>query len=109
MSPGKAAAQAGHAFLEAYLAATAADRARAVAYRADGLGTKVVLLAPDLAALRRAEALAQGLGIPCARITDSGHILAGTLFDGLPIVTALGLGPASREEVRPIIDRFSLY
>jgi PTH2 family peptidyl-tRNA hydrolase len=144
MSPGKAAAQAGHAFLDTYLAALAVDPARAAAYLSDPFkaadpvcrpdsgcpadladpattirpysGTKVVLLARDLDALQRAAYEAKAAGLPWALITDSGHVLPATFdgqawrqpFDGSPVVTALGLGPARRAEVRHITDRLAL-
>jgi PTH2 family peptidyl-tRNA hydrolase len=79
-------------------------------------GTKVVLAARNLDALQRAQYEARAAGIPCALITDSGHILPATFdgtdwrqpFDGSPVVTALGLGPARREEAQHITDRFQL-
>lgn len=52
--------------------------------------------------------VAASAGIVAAVITDSGHVMAGTPFDGTPIVTALGLGPATREEVRHIVQRLPL-
>ena len=50
MPLGKAAAQAGHAYLEAYFAATTTAPELASAYRADPPGTKVVLIARSLPA-----------------------------------------------------------
>lgn len=97
MPPGKAAAQAGHAFLDSFLKA---DPDVAAAYLADG-GTKIVLIAPDEAALCRAQQQAVDLGLPCALVIDSGHVLLPT-FTGEPIVTALGIGPAARDVLRPI-------
>lgn len=126
MSPGKTAAQAGHAFLDSYLAAGAGDPLRAAAYLSDPLdgetpsrphsGTKVALAAGNLDALLRAAYEAKIAGLPCALITDSGHVLPGDFvrghwhqpFDGRPVVTALGIGPARRAEVRHITDRFAL-
>lgn len=107
MPAGKLTAQAGHAFLDSFFAAAAADPARAAAYRLAAPGTKVVLAAPDLSALEEAAALAAALSLPHALITDSGHILP-PHFNGGPVVTALGLGPATREEVRPLLRRFRL-
>lgn len=93
MPPGKAASQAGHAFLDSFLKASP-DITNA--YHSDGCGTKVVLLAPDEVTLRQIHLKAQDLGIPCALITDSGHVMP-PHFDGSPVVTALGLGPITRE------------
>ena len=107
MSPGKLAAQAGHAFLDSFLASAESRPQYAHAYRGDSHGTKVTLSSPDLDQLLRAEALARSEGIPCALITDSGHVLP-PHFDGSPVITALGLGPAWRSEVRHITRRFAL-
>lgn len=49
MTPGKAASQAGHAFLASYLKS---DPEAAQAFVADGGGTKIVLAVPDEVALR---------------------------------------------------------
>lgn len=107
MPPGKLAAQAGHAFLDAYLNSLVLRPEDAEAYRDGCHGTKVALRADHLDDLLQAHAMAQRAGIPSALITDSGHVLPPS-FDGSPIVTALGLGPARREEVRRITRRFAL-
>jgi PTH2 family peptidyl-tRNA hydrolase len=107
MSPGKAAAQAGHAYLEAYFRALELSPALAAAYRADPPGTKVVLAARDEPALLRLEAAARAAGVAAALITDHGHVLP-PHFDGGPVVTALGLGPATREQIDPIIHSLKL-
>ena len=104
MTAGKAAAQAGHAYLEAFLRASPG---RKRAYRADGIGTKIALIAPHLGDLLWAEAICRRHGFPHALITDSGHIMP-PHFDGSPIITALGIGPIDREQIRFITDRFKL-
>jgi peptidyl-tRNA hydrolase len=107
MSPGKLAAQAGHAFLDAFLIALERRPDNARRYRDGCHGTKVALLADGLDDLLRARAMADRAGLPTALITDSGHVLP-PLFDGSPIVTALGIGPARRSEVRHITRHFAL-
>lgn len=112
MSPGKMAAQAGHAFCESLRSAeshwdqndASSDYAQ---YVADPPGTKVVLEAPDEFALLRAYREAQERGIPAALIYDSGHVLP-PHFDGSSILTAVGLGPAFRQKAAPITRRFAL-
>jgi peptidyl-tRNA hydrolase len=104
MSVGKIAAQAGHAYLDAFLAA---DPATAARYRADGHGTKVCLAAPSLSALLLALDLAQARGLPHALVVDSGHVHPPD-FDGSPVPTALGVGPATWAECRRVVDRFRL-
>lgn len=107
MPPGKLAAQAGHAFLEAYLASTRDSPHAAARYARLRPGTKVALSVPTLAALLRAESIADALGVPHGRVTDRGHVLP-PHFDGSPVVTALGLGPATRSEVHRITDGLAL-
>lgn len=108
MSPGKLAAQAGHAFLDSFLSCQASDPARARTYRDPGHGTKVVLAARDVAQLEFLLNQASDAGLPCALIIDSGHVMPGTSFDGSSVVTALGLGPATRGEVEHLIKRLAL-
>lgn len=98
MPPGKAASQAGHAFLDAFLRAPAALQSQ---YQSDGHGTKVVLAAPNADELYRLYQQAMDANLPCALIVDSGHVLP-PHFNGQEIVTALGLGPVTRDDVQPI-------
>src|SRR5258707_1226212 len=93
MPPGKMASQAGHAFCDSL---STASPESAAAYLADGHGTKVVLVAPDEAALRAAYHDAREVGIPCALVIDSGHVMPPHFTDA-PVVTALGLGPMRRD------------
>jgi peptidyl-tRNA hydrolase len=107
MPPGKLAAQAGHAFLDAYLSALDLRPTDARAYRDGSHGTKIALRSESLDDLLRAHSLAQRAGLPTALVTDAGHVLP-PHFDGSPIVTALGIGPGRRSEVRHITRRFAL-
>lgn len=104
MPPGKLAAQAGHAFLGAFIAASNNSPALATEYASDPPGTKICLAARDEAELLALHELAAKAGIPSALITDSGHILP-PHFDGSPIVTALGLGPTTRKGVARLTRR----
>ena len=101
MPPGKMAAQAGHAFLEAFIVSSESE---ARAYRADSVGTKVVLRA-RLQSLLNAAARCEQMGIPHALIMDEGHVLP-PHFDGSPIVTALGVGLSPLAQT--ITKRFAL-
>lgn len=87
MPEGKMAAQAGHAFLEAYLVS---DRELQDAYRADGIGTKVVLSA-TLSQIETIRDRCEWLGVPHRLIVDTGHVCPPD-FDGSPVTTALGIG-----------------
>ncbi len=103
MSTGKAASQAGHAFLDSF---TKASPDIADAYQANG-STKVVLVAEDEVALRQLYAKAFERGLPCALVVESNHVMPPS-FDGSPILTALGIGPAPRCMVRGITGRLRL-
>lgn len=107
MPSGKLAAQAGHAYLNSYLASLTSRPEIAVDYQRDGIGTKVCLEASNEFRLLRAYEEAQRAGIPCALIIDQHHILP-PHFTGDPIITALGLGPARAGEVRHITKKFNL-
>ena len=98
MTAGKAASQAGHAFLSAFSKSPSDIQQR---YLNDGEGTKVVLEVADEVALHHAYIEAYRLGLPCALVVERDHIMLPT-FDGSPIITALGIGPVLREMARPI-------
>lgn len=70
------------------------------------MGTNVCLKSKSLHHLERAFHEAKAAEIPCALIQDSGHILP-PYFDGSPIITALGLGPCSRDQIHFITKKFS--
>lgn len=107
MPTGKLAAQAGHAYTDALLDCLDKRPDLVARYRAgDNAGSKATLKAKNEAALRRAYQECQAAGLPCALITDEHHILP-PHFDGSPIVTALGIGPVSRKEARPITKRYN--
>jgi peptidyl-tRNA hydrolase len=107
MTQGKLASQTGHAFLDAYDQCRKEYPDRATEYHSGRHGTKVCLAAKDETALLQAYEQAQSAGIPCALIIDSGHIMP-PYFDGNPIVTALGIGPCRRDEVKSITKHFQL-
>lgn len=106
MPPGKLAAQAGHAFGDSYAVAREIDPQRAELYRdhAHG-GSKVVLKAKNQNHLVRAYHLARSLGIPCALVVDRHHVLP-PHFDGSPVLTALGLGPCTKDQARAVTKKF---
>jgi PTH2 family peptidyl-tRNA hydrolase len=106
MSAGKLASQAGHAFLGVYL--QCADPSILATYHKDfpsSPGTKVCLGARTLDSLLRAEAAAREAGLTCFRVVDSG---CANFFDGLPVMTAVGIGPASRAQVQHVTRKFQL-
>lgn len=99
MSPGKAGAQAGHAYTDALLNGLASGDPATSRYAALRPGTKVLLGAP-LHRLEEWAFLAECHNIPFAFIVDSGHVEAPD-FDGSPTPTALGLGPFDAERPMP--------
>lgn len=99
MPPGKLASQAGHAFTNTLLKSLETDRATANHYeQTDGnIGTKICLKAKSLHKILEIQKQAVELGINNQLIVDSGHIML-PYFDGNPIVTALGIGPLTKEQ-----------
>lgn len=105
MDTGKTSSQAGHAYLGAF---TNANANLQQAYHSEfpqSPGTKVCLAAKNLDQLLRAKEEAEAAGISAYLVTDSG---CSNFFNGEPTVTALGLGPASKDQIKQITKRFQL-
>lgn len=102
MSVGKAASQGGHAFLQAFMAA---DEDRRKAYHKDGLGTKICLSVKNLGQLMAVYRKSIELGLPCALIEDTGR---NTTFNGVPTISAVGIGPLTAEEAT-VLRRIQLF
>lgn len=90
MSPGKAAAQAGHAWVDTLLLHP--DSCWNAPYRALRPGTKITLDGGSEANLLRVADRLRLKGVPFVLIHDRGHVEP-PHFDGSPILTALGAGP----------------
>lgn len=106
MVVGKIASQAGHAFLGAYLLCKDSERLSTYHSRfPSSPGTKVVLRARNLSALERVQEQAENAGLTTFLVVDSG---CPNFHGGQPIVTALGLGPARRDEIHTITKRLQL-
>lgn len=97
MTPGKAVSQGGHAFEDSFVKA---ERSISLSYLADG-ATKIALVAPDLPSIQSLYEQALAANVPCALVVEDGHVMP-PVFDGSPIVTALGIGPVERCKVRHI-------
>ena len=108
MTTGKSAAQLGHAFVNSLLEASKQNPNIVSQYQGDGLGTKVCLVSKSLEDLQLAYHQAKEENLPCSLIIDSGHIHLPD-FNGSPIVTALGIGPCTKDQVKHITKRFKLY
>jgi len=107
MTSGKCSAQSGHAYVNSLLEALKQNPNIIQEYMPDGIGTKVCLVAKNEAELRFAHYRAKERKLPCSLIIDSGHVMP-PFFDGNPIVTALGIGPCTRDQVDFIIGKFNL-
>lgn len=107
MQPGRLAAQACHAAKNcALLAQRHAPELLRIYQGPDFIGTQIILKAKNEAALQRALQEAEEAGLIASLITDQGNIYPG-FSDGEPIVTALGIGPCTREQAHAITKRFS--
>lgn len=107
MDAGKTASQAGHAYVGAAFLAQATHPSVLSAYHKDlphSPGVKVCLRIKSPEALFRAEHEARAAGLPVFRVVDSG---CANFFNGLPVVTALGIGPATRDQV-PFLRKHQL-
>ncbi len=98
---GKACAQAGHAFLTAWTKCE--NRELATAYMANSQA-KIILVAPNLDTLHKIIERAKKRGVSYALITDEGR----TVFDGVPTVTCLGIGPCDKTSYNNITRALSL-
>jgi len=105
MLPGKAAAQAGHAFLGTIIDSHIRRPHFTDAYLSLNPGTKVCLVAPDEEAILRAHFQCHERGIPSYVVIDSG---CPDFHGGQPIITALGVGPTWKQEINKILGRFKL-
>jgi peptidyl-tRNA hydrolase len=93
MTPGRAAAQAGHAFVNSFSKAPEDMRA---AYAAETETCKIVLSCPDQPTLMHLWAKLRASSIPCALVIESDEGAP----DGLGVVTALGIGPVARGDAK---------
>jgi PTH2 family peptidyl-tRNA hydrolase len=106
MPSGKLSAQAGHAYTDALEAAQLTHPDRCKRYRSgiEG-GSKVTLEAKNANHLVRAYNEARALGLPCQIVVDQNHVML-PHFDGNPVITALGIGPVCKSEVKHITKKF---
>ena len=101
MSPGKAAAQAGNAYVGCLHSSL--SHPLVAEYLSVFIGTKVCLQAPTLRDLIRAWSFATCAEIPAFLVTDEG---CPNFYDGRPVITALGIGPISG--TAPFLRKFRL-
>lgn len=101
----KMAAQTGHAFDELGHRMNAETAAW---YRGTGHGTKLLFHVKNLGQLQRAYAEAKEAGFPVLAVCDRSHVLP-PHFDGEPVITAIGIGPVFKDQVRDITKRCSMH
>jgi peptidyl-tRNA hydrolase len=106
MSLGKSVAQASHAarlsllhFLHIYPERLAEFRDK------NSAGSIVVLDVPGLDDLEHLAVLARRDDLPWALFVDSGHVML-PHFDGSPVPTALAIGPASKQSIKPLVRHY---
>jgi peptidyl-tRNA hydrolase len=107
MTAGKLCAQSGHTFEMAYKKAEIERPDITSQYKGTGNGTKICMWARNLGQLIRAYRDCQSANIPCKIIIDRSSIML-PHFDGNPIITALGIGPAYKDEMAHITKRYTL-
>jgi PTH2 family peptidyl-tRNA hydrolase len=108
MPVGKLSAQAGHAFTDTVFSVLDNPQYTTLLSRyleKDNAGSKVVLSAKNENQLLDAYNLLKGEGVPCSLVVDSEHVLP-PFFDGSPVVTALGVGPCRKSDVKHILKKF---
>lgn len=71
------------------------------------MGTNICLKSKNLHQLQRSYEMAKDAGLLCELIIDEHHIMP-PHFNGKPIITCLGLGPAKRSDIDFITNRFNL-
>jgi PTH2 family peptidyl-tRNA hydrolase len=112
MSQGKANAQSGHAYVNALLNALTSDcpkaKALAQSYATLKPGTKICLNGGSIFHIEKLIARLQASSIPHAVIVDSGHVELPD-FDGSPVLTAVGIGPLTKEDTPNFIKKFKLW
>lgn len=105
MNPGKISSQTGHAYLGSFINAPIELQKEYHKEFPSSPGTKICLKTDNLGQLLLAENAAKECGIPFFRVIDSG---CKNFFDGKPIITALGLGPATKKQIKHITNKFKL-
>ena len=107
MPAGKLAAQAGHAFDDTLHLAHEINPELRSRYRTRDLGgSKVVLKSRNLNQLITAYNQIKSLNIPVSLVVDQDHVMP-PHFDGSPIITALGIGPCTKDEIKHITKKFN--
>lgn len=109
MGAGKAATQAAHASIGAITHNVPIESTdswvKTISEWIQSGQKKICLRVNSEAELRDIATSFSEAGVPCTLITDSGK----TEFHGVPTLTALGIGPATDEEIDKFTKRLKLY
>jgi PTH2 family peptidyl-tRNA hydrolase len=100
---GKLSGQTGHAFEGALLTAQVECPARATAYLTTAGRAKITLSAKNADTIARIAAACDEIGLPYHLVVDEGR----TVFTA-PTLTAIGIGPATRDELPKLAQRLQL-
>jgi len=109
MTVGKTAAMASHACAGSLLQYLSKYPRRLTEFASGQFsGSRVIVKAKNLGMLERAIKEAEAAGLPHYLMVDEGHV-SPPGFDGVtPVPAALGIGPATRDRLRPITKRFQI-
>ncbi len=108
MPPGKLGSQIGHVCSQSLIQYLHINPHMLPKFaRLSTSGSRIVL-SGKLNKILNARDEAVKLGLPHFLFSDSGHILPPD-FTGAPIITGLGIGPATKEEMRSITKKFQLW
>jgi len=106
MPSGKLSAQSGHAYTNTLLYSAENFQDRFQSYLTQKItGSKVTLKAKNVNQLIDAYELCIDHNIPATIVVDQNHIMP-PHFNGDPIITALGIGPCTKEEIKFITKKF---
>lgn len=107
MPPGKLAAQTAHTCVQSMLKYLEKNPHMIHVFSRLSTSGSRITLKGKLSQILKARDEADRLGLPYALFQDSGHILMPD-FNGDPIITGLGIGPAHKDEMRSITKKFQL-
>lgn len=108
MTTGKLASQACHAAKNCAIIAQKNDPRLLETYQGpDFIGTQIILKAKNQEAILKAYEAAKEAGLITSLIVDQHHVML-PHFTGDPIITALGIGPCTREQAHQITKRFEV-
>ncbi len=107
MNPGKLGSQLGHAFHYAIRNKDICNSLVEDYENPEIGGSKVCLWAKNEIHIHKIHQEILRLGVPCSLVIDQNHV-SPPFFDGSPIVTALGVGPCTKRQVKRVLGKLKL-